>query len=70
MHTVVWSNTMQRITLSTKTVETDDGEEEADNEFIEISSAVQKAVNERAMTENERFGDAFVSYLSEQLTDE
>lgn len=62
--------TMQRITISTKTVETEDGEEEADDEFLEISSALAGAVQERAMAENERFGDAFVGYVSDELTDD
>jgi len=50
----------------TKRIELDD---EGD-EWIEINKRVTDEVTERAMSENERFGEALFGFLSDRLTDE
>lgn len=62
---------MQRITLASKEVETDDGETETrDTAWVEINSKVQDAVTSRAIEDNLTFGDALVAHLRDELTDE
>lgn len=66
---------MERVTISTRERETEDGETEViDDEWVEVNNKILQSVQARAMEDNKTFGDALVGYLAEhydvELADE